>query len=269
MITERVTFESQDIVLGGRLTMPESGLAVGGIVCVTGGGVDHCDSSYLEWQSYMSQEGLATLSFNARGIGDSGGSWRTNSQDYDSVYSPANSQASRTKDLVNAYKFFGKAIELPSQSKLGVIGGSMGGDIATHALDLIEPGALVLRAPAAYPDEIHEMSYGPAWGARIKDLGGDSAALNSSNFASIEQSNVPMMLIYSRGESVVPVIVQERYKLAVARMGGVVLSVGDESTPHTYINDAARPEKDTASSAKARQQTFEEATRFFKENLVV
>ncbi len=112
------------------------------------------------------------------------------------------------------------------------------------------------------------MSYGPAWGAKIKELGGDNAALNSSNFARIERSHVPMMLIYSGGESIVPVKVQERYRLAVASIGGVVLSVGDETTPHTYINDGRRPEKDAVSSAKARQQTFEEATRFLKENLV-
>ncbi len=155
MITERVKFESQDVVLGGRLTIPESGLAVAGIVCVTGGGFDHCDSSYLEWQDYMSQEGLATLAFNARGIGDSDGSWRTDSQGYDAATSPANSQATRTGDLVNAYRFLGRAIEFPGQSKLGVIGGSMGGDIAVHALDYIEPGALVLRAPAAYPEDIY------------------------------------------------------------------------------------------------------------------
>jgi dienelactone hydrolase len=267
MITERVKFVSQDISLDGRLSLPDSGLARAGILCVTGGGKEDCDRSYLGWQEFMSEEGLASLAFNARGIGNSEGAWRVDSPNYDSLHSPANSQASRSIDTISAYNFLMKSIEVTDEDSLGVIGGSMGGDIVVHVLDRIDPKAAVLRAPSSYPNEVHDLEYGPDWGATIRDLGDIAAANSSSNFNTIRGLKLPMMLIYSVGEEVIPESIQDLYRSSVASIGGIVLTLGDETTPHTYIGDRLNSERDSSLNAIVREQTYQASTQFFKDRL--
>lgn len=267
MIFERLAFTSQDVKLGGLFVGPDSGVTRGGVLCITGGGVADCEVPYLEWQQYMAEEAqLATLSFNARGVGDSGGTFRTDDARYDPDRSPANSQASRTADTEAAFSLLTSILDLDrAKAKTGVIGGSMGGDIALHSR--LETAALILRAPSAYPDEVHDMLYGPEWGPAIRELGGDDAALRSANFARIKKLQIPTMLLYTMGDIVIPKVIQNKYSNSVETLGGKVIIVGDNSVPHTYINDSTKPEKDTEKSREARDKTFRVSTEFFLENI--
>ena len=265
MITDRVSFVSQDVRLGGRLVMPDSGAANLGVLCVTGGGLEDCDTSYLEIQQFMAEEaGLASLAFNARGIGDSEGSFRTDSANFDHVSAPANSQASRTADTITAYKFLQTQLQTTEDKSMGIIGGSMGGDITVRALHELTPGAVVLRAPSAYPDHIHQLKYGPEWGPSIR-AAGEAAALQSSNFERLSRLTLPMLLVYSAGDEVIPKPIHDSYRSAVEATGGDYLLVGDEATPHTFLK--AIPQHDTPTIMQAREQVYHATAKFFKNNL--
>jgi pimeloyl-ACP methyl ester carboxylesterase len=268
MISEKIRFESQDLIVDGKLVSPDSGLAQAGVICVTGGGTEDCGSIYSEWQEYLVEEGgLASLAFNARGIGESEGAWRTDSYNYNSQTSPANSQASRVIDTIQATKYLTATLGTHA-NKIGIIGASMGGDIAVRSLVRLSPGALVLRAPAAYPNEVHGIQYGPEWKRRVQELGDSQASLNSSNFDILCRLRLPVMLVYSAGDVVIPRPIQEKYWRTVKLLGGHCLMVGDATTPHTYIKDRLDPNKDLQANEAARQITYRESTKLFINNLL-
>jgi dienelactone hydrolase len=267
VIAERVWIESDNFKLGGRLVVPNRGISRLGVLCITGGTRTDCDYSYLVWQKYMAQSAdITSLSFNARGINDSDGSFRTDSPGYNKN-SPANSLGSRVADTIAAHGFLKKLLGV-DESRLGVIGGSMGGDIAMRALADLNPAALVLRAPAAYPDEILDVEFGPDWSQALKSAGGVDKALASSYFGSLGNFGIPSLLLYSGGETVVPSQVQDRYRQVVTDAGGRAITVGNQTTPHGYIDRANDPRIDTPDNAVARWETYMSSTHLLMANLV-
>jgi dienelactone hydrolase len=180
---------------------------------------------------------------------------------------PVNSQLSRTLDAIRACELLKEFTKIDSDEHVGIIGGSMGGDIAVHVLETITPGALLLRAPAAYPDAIHELPYGPEWGAEIRKLGGADAALTSSNFARLSESKIPQLLIYTGGETIIPKATQEKYISAVRASEGEFLRIGGSEIPHQFINYRLKPDLDTPTNKNARDQIYKASVEFFMKSL--
>lgn len=259
MIVEETTFRSAGVDLAASLVLPE-GVAEAGVVCITGGSANRHET-YREWQEYMAAQGLASIAFDARGVHGSNGSFRTDSEGYNAQTSPANSQASRTEDTAGAYAFLQTRLGLEDQS-MAIIGNSMGGDIALRALDIVHPGALILNTPAAYPPEAHELEYGPDWGPRIREIGGPPAALASPNFVTVEEMDIPALLIYAGNEQVIPGIIQQRYKDSINDAGGEMRIVGDETTGHAFITARLNPKTDSVMNEQARSDLYNYSTQF-------
>ncbi len=268
MSSSEVYFDSQDVRLTGTLVVPDNVAATAAVLCITGGGEEHCDHYYREFMDYLAEEaGFASLAFNARGVGESGGVFQVKREGDNPDGLPVNSQASRVVDAMHAIDFLKRDLWIEDDKRIAVFGGSMGGDIAANIPDIDRYGALVLRAPAAYPVEIHTLPYGRI-GETVQMLGGEAASLQSTNFDTIKGLDIPQMLIYSRGDKVIPWSIQLRYVEAVTSAGGQAFFVGDTETGHSYLNHQPEDVEARSVDAWAKEDTFRYATDFLLRHLV-
>lgn len=160
--SQKVEFESDGLILSGRLTLgPGRGFRPGVVIChphpAFGGSMDNNVVEALE--SALSGRGFATLAFNFRGVGRSQGA-------YDNMKGEA-------RDVIAALAFLARQSEVDHQ-RLGLAGYSFGALMAMFAAsesaeDGVEPSrkiplqALALVAP---------MPPGPVWNRerRLKTL---------------------------------------------------------------------------------------------------
>lgn len=266
MKTEKFTVVSEDVEIGCRLVVPDSGVSKIGAVCITGG-TSPAGSLYGEWQEYFASEGITTVAFDARGIGESEGEWDTG-KGFDPRKS-YNSQASRVTDTLEVVRSFARlAPECVGQ--LALVGSSMGGDIAIHAADqarrsapVPDVEALVLKAPAAYHPAAHHMLYGERLRTILRSDSQAYSAVLSTNFRILRELGVPTQLIFARGEEVIDREIIELYKLTVGDMpNSQILEVGRTGkTRHPYFRHLDKV------SQIAKGRTFRRSAEFLLRTL--
>lgn len=240
--------------------MPDSGTASLGVVCVTGG-AKTAHEVYSEWQEYFAGRGIASVSFDARGRGESGGVWSTDDSEFDHRLH-YNSQASRVQDTLSVIEAYRQVVgqEVGAYALLGT---SMGGDVAVHAAhelrkqDVVQ--ALLLKAPAAYHPAAHHMLYGKRLRTILRG-NQDYPAFLSDNFRKLREVNVPTQLIFARGDEVIPQDIQELYRLVTEEIElSEVVFVGDESTRHGYFTQEGEEAR------RAKEMTFERSVAFLRQ----
>lgn len=252
MAQEQITFESADIRIGGTLVVPDSRMADIGVICVTGG-AKPADELYNQWQWALEERGISSLAFDARGKGSSEGEWSSYDQDPVSGIH-YNSQASRTADTVEAVSFFRGSPDVPSRVVL--LGASMGGDIVIHAAERLKekPDGLLLKAPAAYDPNAHQLAYGKHLKQQLTSKHNYPAM--SENFRILHRLGLPTQLFFANGEEIISPEIAFLYKLTVEGIGGEVVEFGDETTKHGYF--FAKDEL----SQRATEETIEKSAEF-------
>lgn len=266
MKTEKFTVISEEVKIGCQLVTPDSGVSKIGAVCITGGGTPAA-SLYGEWQDFLATRGVSSVTFDARGIGSSGGEWSTKAG-----FDPTkryNSQASRTADTVEVLRRFAQ-IAPECAGKLALIGSSMGGDVAIHAADqarrrsyVPSVGALVLKGSAAYCPAAHYLLYGERLQRVLRDTSYSTNGVLSENFTTLRNMKLPTQLIYARADETIDPEIIELYKLAVGDLpNSEVFDVGwSDRTKHGYFSAT------DAVSRKAKERTFERSAQFLKQRL--
>lgn len=252
--------KSGDLALGAELVVPDSGSTENTVVCITGG-IATANALYAEWQEYLASEGMASISFDARGLGGSDGFWNTDSEGYQ-IGDPTNSQSSRVHDTLHVVEYARRKLT-GFTGKIAILGSSMGGDVAIKTVQELayrddEIDGLILKAPAAYHPSAHYLNFGKDLRSVLQNPSRYPAIL-SENFRLLRTFNLPTQLIFARGDTVIPDDITLCYDLTVRELpGGEVLYVGEESTGHKYFTDT------DYASAEAKQTTLEESAHFLQ-----
>lgn len=260
MKKNQLKVKSGDVSLGAELVVPDSGDTVNTVVCVTGG-IATAGALYADWQEYLASEDIASVSFDARGLGDSEGFWNTDVEGYQAG-DITNSQSSRVIDTINVIEYVRNELA-GLTGKVAILGSSMGGDIAIKTVNKLEyrgegVDGLILKAPAAYHPVAHYLNYGQALKSVLRNPSKYPSIL-SENFGILRGQSIPTQLIFARGDRVIPDYITLCYDLTVRDLvSGEVLYVGDQETGHGYFTD-----KDPT-SAEAKQETLEASAQFLQ-----
>ncbi|MDC7998608.1 alpha/beta hydrolase family protein [Gilvibacter sediminis] len=142
----RFTNEKDGVVLVGELVTPEGEGPFPGVVLVAGSGEMDRDQSFQghkffkDVAIYLAQRGIASLRYDKRGVGESGGSF---------------AEATLglfAQDAAAAFKYLSKQAKI---GQVGFIGQSEGGEVAPLAArEVKECAFMVLMAPPANPLDI-------------------------------------------------------------------------------------------------------------------
>lgn len=112
----RVTFQSGGVELTGTLRLPAAGEAASGVVFLPGGGRQFLTEEPTWFAEQFADRGIASLVFDKRGTGDSGGAWNTAT--FDDFLADAGVAVATLRS------------HLAPTAKIGVMGFSQGGRLA-------------------------------------------------------------------------------------------------------------------------------------------
>jgi hypothetical protein len=126
--TQDVTFRNGDVVLKGTLCLPRTSGTHAAVVLLQGSGPQSRWGTTRFIADQFARAGVAALTYDKRGSGDSGGDWRTASF------------AELAKDALAGIDLLEARSDIDSH-KVGLIGHSQGGAIASLAAS-IDPGKI-------------------------------------------------------------------------------------------------------------------------------
>jgi pimeloyl-ACP methyl ester carboxylesterase len=251
---ETLHFESEGVDIGAQLAVPEQGLGVAGVVCVTGG-LSNAADMYSEWQDCLARQGIVSLAFDARGKGASGGVWEDGRM-FGPPEQKGNSQFTRVQDTLRALQLLSDMDLFPT--KPSVIGTSMGGDVALHVADRTQAqlSGVVLKAPAAYHPRAHARQFGQELRGILHSPRRYPHAV-APNFGMLRRLRLPVLLFFSEGEQVISPDIRACYEAAAQENPQAELVVvGDSSTKHAYFKQADEP------ALQAKRITIERSAEF-------
>jgi uncharacterized protein len=141
-----ISFPHAGETLTGTLFMPQTGTPpFPGVIFFHG--MTSSEKSYLPMAKALSENGIAALTVNIRGHGDSSGTIEeTTGAEFET-------------DGIAAYDFFAKQRGI-DPDRIGICGGSFGALLAAMISDVRPVRSIVLRAPAAYTPEMRQEKMG-------------------------------------------------------------------------------------------------------------
>ncbi|MFC2123723.1 alpha/beta hydrolase family protein [Bacteroidota bacterium] len=132
LFEENVRFKVDDVIISGSLALPDTDMPYPVVVLVSGSWYDNRDAEYDGFKPFqilaehLVELGIAVLRYDDRGVGESTGdhTWQYTIDDY-------------AKDVVEAAAYLKRRSDIDS-SKIGVLGHSLGGNIASLAISQSE-----------------------------------------------------------------------------------------------------------------------------------
>ncbi len=179
---------------------------VAGLLIVNGGAnIPIAQSPYPEWQGVLGEKGISSLSFDFRGVGDSG------------VALFDTSLLTRREDVRAALDLFKTQ---SSKIPMYVMGVSMGAPLAIELALSEKLAGLILTSPAAYSAEAREKNFGEAFSQAIRK---PRSWEGSPEFENLKAYNGKMLLAYGVDDDIVPQEILREYDEIVGQKRGNVL----------------------------------------------
>ena len=132
LFEEDVRFKVDDVIISGSLALPDADMPYPAVVLVSGSWYDNRDAEYDGFMPFrilaehLVELGIAVLRYDDRGVGESTGehTWQYTIDDY-------------AKDVMEAVAYLKRRSDIDG-SKIGVLGHSLGGNIASLAISQSE-----------------------------------------------------------------------------------------------------------------------------------
>jgi uncharacterized protein len=195
-VGRQVEFKSVENILRGSLFIPSGKGAFPGVIFFHGNGGN--GDKYFEAGRYLVNKGIMSLAFNYTGCGRSDGNYFTQ------TYKDAITDASF------AYNFFLKQENL-DKNRLGIVGGSFGGFVASMMLPEFVTKSLVLLSPSAHADPLStKIDMGPLE-EEVKYFQDRKNWENSKTYKNVEDYKGNLLVIKSENDENVPSEVVDKY----------------------------------------------------------
>ena len=175
---------------------------------------------FLEWQEKLARHGVASISLDFPGVGDSSGTLTDSSL------------GDRVETVLSLYK---EIVAEYSDKSLILCGVSMGGYVALGVVNKL-PGVfekLVLYAPAAYSKNSHHLHFGESFRQEIRS---PNSWRDSSAFEWLQNYQGEVMMIYGSNDEVIPEEIVSKYT-GICKEKDNCQEVFIEDMPHTIWSD--------------------------------
>ena len=220
-----ITFNSTKLTLHGVLSLPDHYQT--GVLFLHGGGHSTNFSRYTYLQKQFSHHQIASLAFDFRGCGQSGGRFETGSL------------ANRLSDAESALKVFIQKSKLPASS-IYLWGSSMGGHLACRLTENhLDLKGIILQSAAAYAPASETLPLNHQFTQVIST---PNSWVDSPAFSALEAFPGKILVVYGENDTVVPKDLQHRYHSIAQTRGGqsVILPGGVHSLlrPQTPLQTA-------------------------------
>lgn len=243
MTQQQITFISDSLKLAGNFVSPISQTGLPAVLFLHGAG--HATKErYFDWQNILANNGIASLSFDFRGCGESEGVFEDGSL------------AKRLEDAKNALEFI-QTIEQVDKNKLILAGNSMGAHIAVRLTESVSNiKALMLSCPAAYSAEAENKPLNDEFSQVIRQ---ENSWVDSPVFTLLEKFNGKVMVNFGEFDTVIPDDVKNNLQAICQRKGGQYLVL--KGATHFLL----KPENEV--QEVARQKLFSASIKFIHANV--
>jgi dienelactone hydrolase len=236
-----VNIISDRLKLAGTLVYPERTGLFPAVLFIHGGG-RYSENLYREWQHYLAENNIASLSFFHRGVGTSEG-----------IFSDS-SLNNRLKDAEAAYDYLAGCSRI-NINNISIYGSSMGGHVAVRFVQKHpEINSLILQSAAAYSLQSEMLPLNDLFKAEISKT---DSWLNSPVFEIIGKFPGNCLAVYGENDAVIPEGIKFKYKNSIQKGSFITIKNGQ----HTLLRPVSDPEK------QARRELFRTVRDFILENI--
>lgn len=198
---QKITFSSESLTLVGNLFHnPQSKIAV---LLLHGAG-NSSKERFIDLQQFLYDNNISSLAIDFRGVGESQGEFKNGGL------------SNRLLDAISAYD---NLIQLVPNTKIAVLGTSMGGHIASRFTLKRNCYALILKYPAAYSRESENLALNEEF---TKAISIPNSWENSLSFKALGKFKGKILLLDGGADKVIPEEIKNKYRELAKRNGKVV-----------------------------------------------
>lgn len=200
---QSVTFDSEGKKLSGALyKAPNEEAAL--LILAGGANICHQEGWYPFLQEHLAAEGITSMAFDYRGVGQSEGNLNETTIN------------SRIEDSKNALMLLKAST---GTNRFFLMGQSLGAPVALAMACSENPDGLILVVPAAYSSEARTKPFGPEFSAEIRRPDGWK---NSPEFERLKEFKGRVLLAFGTLDEVVPRGIYELYREILIDRGQVL-----------------------------------------------
>ena len=193
---KKIEFKSGKNTLRGSLFIPSGKGPFPGVIFFHGNGGR--GEKYFEAGKKFSENGILAFAFNFTGCGESSGNYLT--QTHKDAYRDAKIAFNKLLDQKNIDK-----------NRIGILGGSFGGFVASMIISEIKIKSLVLLSPSAHDDpDSEKLNIGPIE-KEVKYFANKKNWINSKSYKNISEFKGSLLVVKSEKDENVPSTVVDKY----------------------------------------------------------
>lgn len=209
--------------LSAAIALPDGDMKAA-LVRISGGHISPHSPNH--WQEPLADRGIASVTFDFSGIGESTGKL----EDTNLLIRLKN-----TESVIDYFKdIVGQDVPLI------ILGVSMGAPLAIWLAQKQAFAGLALAVPAAYPKDSHDKNFGSAFTDIIRI---DESWRDSVEFDGLRSLSLPILLATARDDEVIPPEIIQTYKQIIADKDQVA---EEFDAPHPFLRAAAEFEGERA-----------------------
>lgn len=200
MNQKNIHFLSEDKQVAGNLLLAHDAKKNPGMLLIHGAGKS-TKEKFIYLQEFLSTIGITSLAIDVRGVGESEG-----------IFVESTLQ-NRIKDSVNGFTFLKDFVD---NSRIGVLGTSMGGFVAAELTTKVSVRVAILCSSAAYNPQAESMLLNKSF---TDILHRPESWKNSHSFTALESFSGKVLVLYGDNDIVIPDAIKQRYKSIVVKKG--------------------------------------------------
>ncbi len=198
MEQRNISFPSDNLTIRGTLVMPgaDYNRPVPGVIIFHG--MTSSEKGYVPLAQSLAGHGIAGLAVSMRGHGRSDGDFHKETVEAALV------------DAVSAYDFL---VSWPGidTDRIGMVGSSVGAILAAMATQQRDVKSLVLRAPAAYPTELMQVSMAATMANEANQFHKVDELENTPAGKAVKDFSGSMLVVASEHDAIIPLLVSQGY----------------------------------------------------------